>query len=57
MSITRSIFPGRRIGRLVEGYEASFLALPGNPLEDLSAVDSISLRMKQGCLVGVIAVE
>ena len=48
----RSIFPGRRIGRLAEGYEASFLALPRNPLEDFSAVDSISLRMKQGCMLG-----
>jgi len=47
----RSIFPGRRIGRLAEGYEASFIALPRNPLEDLTAVDTIALRMKQGCLL------
>lgn len=47
----RSIYPGRKIGRLAEGYEASFLALPGNPLTDLGAVDSIAVRMKQGCLL------
>src|SRR5688572_27406305 len=28
----RAIFPQRRIGRLQEGYEATFLALEGNPL-------------------------
>ncbi len=47
----RSIYPGRKIGRPAEGYEASFLALARNPLEDLGAVDSIAVRMKQGCLV------
>ena len=30
----RAIFPQRRIGFLRDGYEASFLALEGNPLED-----------------------
>ena len=33
----RAIFPGRRIGRLAEGYEASFLALEADPLVDFSA--------------------
>ncbi|HEU5220224.1 MAG TPA: hypothetical protein VFU23_16300 [Gemmatimonadales bacterium] len=47
----RSIFPGRRIGRFEEGYEASFLALSRNPLEDFTAVDSIALRVKQGCVL------
>ena len=47
----RSIFPGRKIGRLAEGYEASFLALADNPLDDWTALDSIALRMKQGCLL------
>jgi imidazolonepropionase-like amidohydrolase len=47
----RSIYPGRKIGRLAEGYEASFLALARNPLEDLGAVDSIAVRMKQGCVL------
>ncbi len=44
----RTIFPGRRIGRLAEGYEASFLVLDGDPLRDFSAVGQIGLRVKQG---------
>lgn len=42
------LFPERRIGVLQPGYEASFLVLEGNPLEDLSALGAISLRIKQG---------
>ncbi|MEM7278732.1 MAG: amidohydrolase family protein [Pseudomonadota bacterium] len=44
----RSIFPERKIGRLEEGYEASFLVLEGNPIEDFAYVRSINLRVKQG---------
>jgi imidazolonepropionase-like amidohydrolase len=44
----RSIFPQRRIGLLREGYEASFLALDGNPLEDWRNTGRIRLRFKQG---------
>lgn len=44
----RAVFPDRRIGALEEGYEASFLALEGNPLEDLDNVRRIRLRFKQG---------
>ena len=43
-----SIFPGRRIGRFDEGYEASFVALAGNPVEDFSQVQRIVRRFKQG---------
>ncbi len=43
-----TIFPARKIGRLAQGYEASFLALEGNPLDDLSNVRKIKLRCKQG---------
>lgn len=46
-----TIFPARKIGRLAQGYEASFLALEGNPLEDLSNVRKIKLRYKQGNLL------
>jgi hypothetical protein len=42
------IFPHRKIGRLAEGYEASFLVLSGNPLEDFKNVRSIRIRFKQG---------
>jgi imidazolonepropionase-like amidohydrolase len=48
----KAIFPKRKIGALSEGYEASFLALEGNPLEDLQNVRKIKLRFKQGFLLG-----
>jgi hypothetical protein len=44
----RAVFPGRRIGKLEDGYEASFLALEGNPLDDFNNVSRIRLRYKQG---------
>lgn len=43
-----AIFPERRIGRFAEGYEASFLALAGNPIEDFEQVRAIRRRFKQG---------
>jgi imidazolonepropionase-like amidohydrolase len=43
-----TIFPARKIGRLEEGYEASFLVLGGDPLEDFDHVCDIRLRVKQG---------
>jgi imidazolonepropionase-like amidohydrolase len=46
-----AIFPDRKIGRFEEGYEASFLALAGNPLDDFDAVQAIVLRVKQGRLL------
>jgi imidazolonepropionase-like amidohydrolase len=45
----RSIFPGRRIGRLEDGYEASFLVLEDDPTLSLDALKDIDLRFKQGC--------
>ncbi len=50
-STPRSIFPRRRIGRLTDGYEASFLLLDDNPLVDFNAVERIRLRVKQGCVI------
>ena len=44
----RVIFPDRQIGHLREGFEASFLVLGGNPLEDLAHVRDIRLRVKNG---------
>ena len=49
----QSIFPKHKIGALSEGYEASFLALEGNPIEDLQNVRKIKLRFKQGFLLDV----
>ncbi len=46
-----AIFPTRRIGRLEEGYEASFLVLGRDPLKDLTAVKDIRMRVKKGFLL------
>ena len=43
-----TIFPKRKIGYLKEGYEASFLVLNGNPLEDFANAQKIDRRFKQG---------
>jgi imidazolonepropionase-like amidohydrolase len=48
------LFPGRRLGALRPGYEASFVVLARNPHDDLpAAVESIRLRVKQGVRVEV----
>jgi imidazolonepropionase-like amidohydrolase len=47
----RTIFPKRNIAALKDGYEATFLALEGNPLEDLQNVRKIKFRFKQGALL------
>jgi hypothetical protein len=44
----RALFPGRRIGAIAEGYEATFLALSQNPLSDINALRSIKIRYKRG---------
>ena len=44
----RSVFPGRAIGRLAPGYEASFLALACDPAADLACARRIERRVKQG---------
>lgn len=49
----QAIFPARRIGALREGYEASFLVLRANPLQDMAATRAIALRVKRGVPVGV----
>jgi imidazolonepropionase-like amidohydrolase len=46
-----TIFPGRKIGALDEGYEASFVALEGNPLSAFGNVKRIRLRVKQGVVL------
>ena len=47
----RAIFPFRRIGHLAPGYEASFLVLDRNPLDDFRATQEIRLRVKQGVIL------
>jgi imidazolonepropionase-like amidohydrolase len=48
----RAMFPNRKIASLEDGYEASFLALNGNPLEDFQNTRQISIRFKQGFVIG-----
>jgi imidazolonepropionase-like amidohydrolase len=43
-----AIFPQHKIGALEEGYEANFLVLEGNPIQDFSDVKRIRMRVKQG---------
>ncbi len=45
------IFPGRRLGQLRPGFEASFLVLDANPLTDFTAVQRIRLMVKNGATV------
>lgn len=45
---TQLVFPTRKIGFLKNGYEASFLVLNNDPLENFEAVKNIRLRFKQG---------
>lgn len=47
-STVETIFPKRKIGYLKEGYEASFLVLTGDPLQDFTNVRKIDKRVKQG---------
>ena len=44
----KTIFPSRKVGALREGYEASFVALEGNPLKDFENIKKIKFRLKQG---------
>ena len=44
----QTIFPKRKITKLKKGYEASFIALEKNPLENFEAVKDIKYRFKQG---------
>jgi len=51
----QAIFPERRIGHLQDGYEASLVALDGDPLVEFSHINRISLRLKQGHLIQLAA--
>jgi imidazolonepropionase-like amidohydrolase len=44
----RAIFPERRIGRLLPGYEASFLVLDEDPLNRFDNIFRVRSAMKQG---------
>jgi imidazolonepropionase-like amidohydrolase len=48
LSTPQWIFPGRKIGRLAPGYEASFLVLGGDPTAEFKKATDIRMRVKQG---------
>jgi len=47
----QAIFPKRKIGQFAEGYEASFLVLNGNPLQNLLKLRDIAFKVRQGNIV------
>ena len=47
----RMVFPDRMVGRLDDGYEASFLVLEGSPLDDFQNTGQIRLRVKEGNII------
>jgi ketosteroid isomerase-like protein len=53
----QAIFPGRSLGCLQEGCEASFLVLRGDPIADFDHVREIVLRVKQGHILAGPATE
>lgn len=52
-----AIFPGRHLAKFAEGYEASFLALAGNPIEDFDQVRAIRRRFKQGVPLNGVLIQ
>ncbi|QPF74412.1 amidohydrolase family protein [Roseateles sp. DAIF2] len=51
VSTPRALFPERRLGCFEPGCEASFLALPADPLREPAALEKPTLRVKQGRLL------
>lgn len=47
----KAIFPKRRLGELRPGFEANFLVLNGDPLEDPENLHRIGMRVKAGELL------
>lgn len=47
----QTIFPQRRIGRLADGYEASFIVLRDDPLLNISNTGSIVGRVRRGVML------
>ncbi len=47
----RAIFPYRKIGKIEDGYEASFLVLNDNPLQNILKIRAMAFKMKNGQLM------
>jgi imidazolonepropionase-like amidohydrolase len=48
---SKTIFPDRRVGELTEGFEATFLALEGDPIADFQNFRRIRMRFANGIQV------
>lgn len=51
----RAILPGRRVGGVGDGDEATFLVLEGNPIERLGNLLHIRLRVRRGEVIALPA--
>ncbi len=49
----QTIFPNRKLGKLQNGFEASFLVLQDNPIKDFNGLKNIKLRFKQGNFIKI----
>lgn len=47
----RAIFPERKIGKIENGYEASFLVLDDNPVNNILKLRATKMRVKNGALL------
>lgn len=47
----KAIFPNRKIGKFKDGYEASFITVSENPLNNFETLKNIQLRFKQGVFI------
>jgi hypothetical protein len=47
----QTIFPARKIGRLGDGYEASFLVLRADPIANIANTRQIVMRVKRGLVL------
>jgi len=50
----RAIFPKRKIGKIEDGYEASFLVLDDNPLVNIMKLRAISFKVKNGVVIPAV---
>lgn len=46
----RAIYPKRKIGKIEEGFEANFIVINDNPLENLLKLRAVSFKVKNGQL-------
>jgi hypothetical protein len=49
----QAIFPGRKIGKAKNGYEANLMVLPSDPLADFTVVKDVKMTFKRGVEIKV----